>query len=322
MKQYPLKISYIAKSAIWSGRRLAAEWGKIGESDRIAETWELSVRPKEMAVIQNGEAAGMTLAAYFSACGARCVSPAYRLEDRFPLLIKLIDAEDRLSVQVHPDDAYAARVESDSGKTEMWHIVEAAPDATIVYGLREGIDRVGFSKAVAEGQIGSALQSLPVKAGETYFIPAGMVHAIGKGILIAEIQQNSDLTYRIYDYDRRQKDGTLRELHTEKAMDVVRPFTEKEIDAIRFAKGRTDDAMLANSPYFRVYRRELSLKDGVFEGRVGKESFSSLLCIGGLGVLIYEGEAYPIARGDSYFLPAGMGDYRIEGDLTWLVSEL
>ena len=322
MKKYPLQVSNTAKSAIWGGTRLAAEWGKVGESERIAETWELSVRPKEMASVLNGEAKGMTLAAYFAACGADCVSPTYRLEDRFPLLVKLIDASDSLSVQVHPDDAYAGRVENDSGKTEMWYVVEADEGAELIWGLREGVDRAAFARAVAEQRIGSAMRSIPVHAGETYFIPAGLVHAIGKGLLIAEIQQNSDLTYRIYDFDRRQKDGTLRELHTEKAMDVVRSFTEEEIDAIRFAKGRGDESLLVHCPYFSVSRHQRAPEEGAWEGTVSAESFSSILCIGGSGTLTHEGETYPIRRGDSYFLPAGMGDYRIEGDLVWLIARL
>ena len=322
MKKYPLQLSYTAKTAIWGGNRLIKEWGKKGVEGRIAETWELSVRPREMAVIQNGDAKGMQLAEYFSVVGSDCVSPDYRCEDRFPLLIKLIDAEDQLSVQVHPDDAYASHVEGDSGKTEMWYIVEADEDASIVYDLREGVDHAVFEQAVSDKKIDTVLRVCPVKAGETYFIPAGMVHAIGKGILIAEIQQNSDLTYRIYDYERRQKDGTLRELHTEKAMDVVRPFSEAEVDAIRFARGKTDASMLANSPYFRVWKHERVASDAVWRGCVESDSFSALLCIGGGGDILFEGERYPIAKGDSYFLPAGMGDYAVDGELVWLISEL
>ena len=313
MKKYPLRVSYISKSAIWSGTRLVREWGKIGEGDRIAETWELSVRSKEMATVQNGEAKGMTLQAYIETCGADCVSPCYSTEDRFPLLIKLIDAADKLSVQVHPDDAYASRVEGDSGKTEMWYIVEAEPNAAIIYGLKDSVTGEEFARAVREKRIGETMRSCPVKAGEAYFIPAGMVHAIGEGILIAEVQQNSDLTYRIYDYDRRQADGSLRELHTEKALEVVRPFAEEEITALRFERGAGDSDCLVNSRYFSVFKREVH---SPLDASVGKESFVALLCISGEGVLTHEGVPYEIRRGDSYFLPAGMGNYVLSGKMT------
>lgn len=322
MKRYPLKLSYIPKTAIWGGTRLAREWGKQSADKAIAETWELSVRSREMAMIQNGDAKGLSLAEYFSVCGADCVSPEYRLEDRFPLLIKFIDAEDRLSVQVHPDDDYASRVEHDSGKTEMWYIVDADEGASIVYDLCDGVDRAAFSQAVRDKKTDTVLRFCPVTPGESYFIPAGMVHAIGKGILIAEIQQNSDLTYRIYDYERRQPDGTLRVLHTEKAMDVVRSFTKEEVDAIRFSNGKTDETTLANSAYFRVHRYAVGSSDETWHGCVGAESFAALLCIAGEGYILYEGEKYPMQKGDSYFLPAGMGDYAVSGELSWLTSEI
>ncbi|MBE6546831.1 MAG: class I mannose-6-phosphate isomerase [Ruminococcaceae bacterium] len=320
MKRYPLKLRYIAKSAIWGGTRLKEQWGKEIEGDIIAETWELTVRPKEMAVIQNGDASGRTLEEQIAAWGGDCVAPSYRVGDRFPMLVKLIDAADRLSVQVHPDDSYALRVENDSGKTEMWYIVDAEPGASIIYGLAEDIGREEFARAVAEKRIDGAMNTCPVKAGESYFIPAGMLHAIGAGILIAEIQQNSDLTYRVYDYERRQADGSLRPLHTEKALEVVRPFAEAEVDALRFERGKGGDELLANSRYFKVRRHVL--KDERIELSRNKDSFTSLLCVEGEGVLCHDGTEYSLGRGDSYFIPAGMGAYTLCGRMTVLCSEL
>lgn len=322
MIKYPLKLSYIPKSAIWGGTRLSREWGKQSNDERIGETWELSVRSQEMSVIQNGDAKGMSLLEYFSVCGADCVSPHYQLNDRFPLLIKFIDAEDWLSVQVHPDDSYASRVENDSGKTEMWYIVDADQGASIIYDLCDGVDRETFARAVLQNKTETVLKSCPVSRGDSYFIPSGMVHAIGKGILIAEIQQNSDLTYRIYDFERRQSDGSFRELHAEKAMDVVRSFTPEEVDAIRFSGGKKDGAMLANSAYFRVSRYQLNGSDSVWNGMVEKESFSALLCLGGDGYILHDGKKYLMQKGDCYFLPAGMGEYAMEGELLWLIAQL
>ena len=317
MKKYPVKLSYISKSAIWGGNTLKNKWNKVGNGDNIAETWELTVREKEMSKITNGQACRMTLAEYIRACGFDSVSPTYGDGDRFPLLVKFIDAADRLSVQVHPDDLYASEAENDSGKTEMWYIVDACDGAEIIYGLADGLNAEGFKAAVDRGELDSAMKKIKVKKGDCFFIPAGMLHAIGEGILIAEIQQNSDLTYRVYDYDRVGKDGKKRELHTDKAFCVVRPYTEAEVDAIRFSRGR-EEGCLANCDYFKVSR---ICVNGERELSVG-ESFTSLLCVDGDGYIEHDGEKYEITKGDSYFCPAGMGCFNIVGELTLIASEI
>ena len=318
MNKYPLKLTYIAKPAIWGGNALSVGWGKTSKDDNIAETWELSVREKEMAKITNGEGAGITLAEYFEAVGYDAVSSDYKKGERFPLLVKLIDAADKLSVQVHPDDDYAGRVEGDSGKTEMWYIVEASEGAEIIYGLADGVDSDGFRQAFEEGHLDTAMKKIKVKAGQTYFIPAGMVHAIGAGILIAEIQQNSDLTYRVYDYDRVGADGKKRELHTAKALDVVRPYTEEQVNAIRYSCG-VDETLLANNDFFKVKRLCVSDCEKLTSD---KNSFISLLCLDGKGEIVFNGEKYPISKGESYFCPAGMGEFQIEGSVEVICSTL
>lgn len=322
MKRYPLQLKAIAKTAPWGGTKLVEQWGKTGNDGRMAEAWELSVRERDRSVIVNGDAAGWTLQAYLEVCGGDCVAPGYRTTDRFPLLVKFIDAADRLSVQVHPDDAYAARVERDSGKTELWYIVEAEQGSSIVYGLQEGVSCADVRAAAEQKRLPAVMRTCSVRAGESYWIPSGMVHALGKGILLAEIQQNSDLTYRLDDYGRRQADGSLRELHTEKAMAVLRPFTAAEVDADRFSKGKGDASLLAHSRYFTVRKREIASRDGAVWDRQGEESFLSLLCVGGEGCLLHAGVSYPLVRGDSYFLPAGIGEYALLGDLTLLCTTL
>lgn len=321
MKKYPLKLSYTAKTALWAGKRLKREFGKVSEHETVSETWELSVREDEMARVLNGEAEGMTLAEYFEACGYDCVSPAFGKGQRFPLLVKLIDAADVLSVQVHPDDDYARRVENDSGKTEMWYVVDCAEGAQLVYGLKEGLTTRDLALAVEEGRIGDVMNYCPVEAGQTYFIPAGMLHAIGAGILIAEIQQNSDLTYRAYDFDRVGADGKKRPLHVDKALAVTRPYTEAQVDAIRYARGRECDEgeLLASSEFFKV--RRLKVDNGV-KLTATEESFVSLLCIDGGGVIVLDGEEYAIAKGDSYFVPAGTGAFALSGKMTVIASEI
>ena len=315
MKKYPLKLNYISKSAIWGGDTLSNQWGKAVVGDNVAETWELTVRKNEMSKITNGEAAGMTLAEYIGLLGESVVSGGYESGDLFPLLVKFIDAGDKLSVQVHPDDAYAQSA-GELGKTEAWYIVDAKEGAEIIYGLADGVDKEAFKDAVYNGGLDKVLKRVPVKSGECYFIPSGMLHAIGEGILIAEIQQNSDLTYRVYDYDRIGADGQKRPLHREKAIDVVRPYTEEQVEQTRFSEGR-EEGMLVNCEYFSIRRVDVSGDTELFVG----DEFTSVLCIQGNGRIEFDGEAYEIGRGDSYFLPAGMGKADLFGSMTLLCSK-
>ncbi len=319
MKRYPIKVSYVAKSRIWGGENLCRIFGKENGGENIGETWELTVRSDEMSNIMNGTLMGTTLGEYIES--DKSVLGTKYDGGRFPLLIKFIDAQDKLSVQVHPDDDYAAANENDPGKTEMWYILDAAEDAKIVYGLADGISSADFAKAVAAGDIDSAMGYTPVKKGETYFIPSGMLHAIGEGIIIAEIQQNSDLTYRVYDYDRRDSEGKMRELHVEKSLAVVRPFSEEEINAIRFEArdGEDDSETLAHCRYFRVKKLVI---DGERKLLASDDSFASILCISGEGEISFEGEKYPIRAGDSYFIPASMKEYKISGILEIIISTL
>lgn len=321
MKKYPLKISYAAKTALWAGKRLKTEFGKCSEHERISETWELSVRQDDEAVVLDGDAAGLKLSEYFDICGYDCVTPKYKKGDRFPLLIKLIDADDTLSVQVHPDDDYASRVENDSGKTEAWHIISAREGAQIIYGLRKGATREELERAINDGDVESVMKYQSVRAGQTYFIPAGMVHAIGEGILIAEVQQNSDLTYRLYDYNRVGADGKPRELHIKKSLDVARTFDDEQIGALRFSRGTTFESgeLLVNSEYFQAVKYTVK---GSLALNVDSESFTSLLCIDGEGEIEQGGEKYAVKKGDSYFCPAGLGTLDIFGNMTLIASRV
>ncbi|MBQ3085261.1 MAG: class I mannose-6-phosphate isomerase [Clostridia bacterium] len=294
MMRYPLLLRPIAKTALWGGNRLRTI-APDAPFDKISEIWALSVRADDNSVILNGPHAGQTLREYLG-------------HDRpFPLLIKFIDACDKLSVQVHPDDA-AAALEGDQGKTEMWHILQAEPGAELIYGLKEGCTAADFKAAVAEKNVDRVLHHQPVKAGETYFIPAGMVHGIGAGILVAEIQQNSDLTYRVYDYDRIGPDGKLRPLHTEKAMEVTKEFTAEETHALQFEAG---EAGLVNCRYFGVFRH-----DAPYTGNA--EAFEILLVTDGAGYITYKNEKIPLKAGDCCYLPAEMGGYKISEGLTLL----
>lgn len=209
---------------IWGGTRLHDMLGmNVPAGERIGEAWLISDHPQCESVVAKGPLTGATLRELVRDHGDEILGKAKPTHmGRFPLLLKLIDAGDLLSVQVHPDDAAAERLgEPDAGKTEMWHVLHAEPGAEIICGMRPGVDRAAFEAAIAAGQTLDCLQHHVVAAGATAFVPAGTVHAIGAGLLIAEIQQNSDITYRIYDYDRVDSTGRLRELHIAKSLEVI-----------------------------------------------------------------------------------------------------
>lgn len=305
MNLYPMRLVGQPHSALWGGDRLAARFGKVGPLP-LAESWELSVRDDCMSIIANGPLAGQPLSAVWG-------------ETRFPLLVKWIDAARPLSVQVHPDDAYAAAHERDGGKTEIWHIVDAEPGARLILGLRPGVSREAFAAALAAGDPMPLLHEVEVRAGETYFIPAGLLHAIGSpagaGVLLAEIQQNSALTYRVWDYGRRDAAGQLRPLHTDRALEVIRPYTDAEIEALRFAgECRLPGECLCAAAYFSLTRVR-----GSAELRVD-EDFVSLLCLSGEGSIVCGDSAYTFTAGESWFLPAGLGAVSIEGQGEYLLS--
>lgn len=318
-KLYPMKLLGVTKSPIWGGTRLCRDFGKTADAATVGESWELTVRRDEVCTVENGTYAGERLDSLIDFLGDALTGGDFGSSD-FPLLIKLIDAGDRLSVQVHPDDTYAARVENDRGKTEMWYIVEAEAGAEIICGLADGVDSEGFAKAVADGKLESALKHQPVHAGETYFIPAGLAHAIGRGILIAEIQQNCDLTYRVYDYNRRDANGNLRELHVAKALDVTRPFTNAEIDAVRYSQAKEeerDGELLAACDFFRVKKLDLCGETRRVD-RVGV--MQHLLILSSGLTLQCGGVSYPTQKGDSWLIPASLADVWLDGTGTVIVS--
>ena len=277
-----MKLRAVLKDIIWGGTKLGTEFGK-GEG-KIAEAWELAAHPEGDNVIENGAFAGLKLSEYLGSA------------EHFPLMIKLIDARDRLSIQVHPV------------KTEMWYILDAEPGAKLVYGLREKFNESAFRKALGEGTVESLLHEVPVRPGDVFFIPQGLVHAIGAGILIAEIQENSNVTYRVYDYGRL-KDGKPRELHVDAAMKTIRDFTEEEIEAARFSLGKDSDRTIANCPLFKVDHCKV---DGELTVPAAKP-FTSLICVDGEGTLSHDNGTESIRKGDSFFMPEGVGTVKAKG---------
>ena len=317
----PLLLAPAFKDYLWGGERLKRDFGKQTELTPLAESWELSCHDDGPSVIENGPWSGRTLKAYLAA-HPKHLSASADEQTEFPLLIKLIDAQAPLSVQVHPDDAYARRVENSFGKTEMWVVVDAQEGAGIYYGFKEAISLEEMETAIRENTLTDRLNWVSAKPGDVFFIPAGTVHAIGAGLLIAEVQQSSNLTYRVYDYGRVGADGKPRALHIAKALEVAlrdRPTcpvgpTEP---AQEVPGGRVQPLVCCDR--FDVSRLEVC---GVMQGTAGEESFHALLCLHGEGAILAGGESLPIAKGQSLFIPAGMGDYRLAGDMTLLRTTL
>ncbi len=315
----PLKLKSVCRAPIWGGERLKRAWGKESDSPTVGESWELTVRPDAVCTVENGCFRGRPLSEVLAAHEEEVLGELAG-GAAFPILVKLIDAAQPLSVQVHPDDEYAKCVEGDRGKTELWYILEAEEDAEILYGLADGVTREAFAKGVREGNTETLLRHQKVSPGQTYFIPAGMLHAIGKGILLAEVQQNCDLTYRVYDYNRTDADGRRRELHIEKALEVIRPYTVEEVHRIRYARNKVDalaTELLADCPYFGAARMTLtaSFAPIVRDGRM-----RHALCIAGDGLIRYPGGSLPFSRGDSILLPAGLKELTVCGSGKLLLS--
>ena len=319
---YPMKLIAPLKDYLWGGTRLRDEYGKETQLTKIAESWELACHRDGMSVIANGAAAGQPLADWIAAEGVGVLGTKAARFPYFPLLIKLIDAHDNLSVQVHPNDDYALRVEGEYGKTEMWYVMDAAPGAELLYGFQHEITKAEFRCHIEESTLLDVVRHVPVQKGDVFFIPAGTLHAIGKGILICEIQQNSNTTYRVYDYGRIGTDGKQRELHIEKALDVtcLAPAAQytavgTEASICTGAKSR----LLAACDYFTVYHLVI---DGACVLPVGDDSFQCLTLLSGNLTLRTDTDALSLQKGESVFLPAGMGACRLTGTAELILSKI
>lgn len=305
---YTLKLKPTLKDYLWGGTRLKDEFKMQTDLEKVAEAWVLSAHNDGPSVVLNGELRGKTLVEAVSAFGKECLGENGQKFSYFPLLIKLIDAKDDLSVQVHPCDEYALRVEGEYGKTEMWYIVDCEEGATLYYGFKEQITKEEFAKKIADNTLTEVLNKAPVKKGDVFFIPAGTIHAIGKGILIAEIQQNSNTTYRVSDYGRLGADGKPRELHIDKAVEVTELTPPKKSDELK-------EGVLADCEYFKVKIFDTE-KQGTIT--VDNSSFVALLCLDGE----VEVDGVELKKGDSAFIPAGKGEICFKGKATLIESRV
>jgi len=319
---YPLLFYPIHMERIWGGNKLKVNFARELGDKPIGESWELACHKNGNSIISNGYFKGKSLGDLISDYGQEILGSAIYNDryNKFPLLVKLIDARDWLSVQVHPNDNYACEFENgELGKTEAWYIIDAIEDARIVYGLKEGISKKDFRACVDKNRIGDCLKELKVKAGDVVYIPAGMVHALGEGILVYEIQQSSDTTYRIYDWDRVDRHGHKRDLHVEKAMDVI-SFNSKYQDKIRGLRVKEDGGdrivYIANR-YFAVERL---ITSGSMSLALDGKRFQILTCIDGSGDLVYEKGSIRLNKGSSCLVPASLSEPSLKGNLSVIRS--
>ncbi len=296
-----VKLSPAFKDYLWGGTKLRDIYHKPCDFEIIAESWELSAHPDGTSVIAGGQYKGMLFTEYLEKIGLSALGTKYDANKEFPLLIKLIDAKQNLSVQVHPDDAYALQHENGYGKTEMWYVIDAEPGAGLYVGFNRDVTREEVAQRIKDNTIMEILDFHPTKPGDVFFIPAGTVHAIGAGNLICEIQQSSNSTYRLYDYDRRDKFGNPRELHLDKALDVL---NYHKYEPIPF-EGKV------SCKYFNVSFVDVEGKQQI---TLTNDSFYSITCIKGSGILTL-GEKKPINSGETVFIPATDDILTAEGNL-------
>ena len=312
-----VKLAPAFKDYLWGGNRLAEIYGKKSKLDVIAESWELSAHPDGQSTIASGKYKGVKFREYLSSVGKSALGWKCRFLEDFPLLVKFIDAKDDLSVQVHPDDDYALSNENQFGKNEMWYVIDSKPGAGLYVGFNKDVSRGEVEKRIKNGTVLEILNFYPVKAGDVFFIPAGTIHAIGAGILICEIQQNSNCTYRLYDYSRTDQFGNHRELNLDKALDVLDYNKYEAIDYKNNINSSTK--VLGRCKYFEstLYRvkgeTELSLEGSYFYAAV---------CIKGEGTLQIGEYRMKIKGGESVFIPAQKSKLILSGELSVIICHI
>ena len=299
-KQEPLvKLKPAFKDYLWGGTKLRDIYHKPCDYDIIAESWELSVHEAGLSIVASGKHKGQKFGDYLEAVGKDVLGWKCSPLQSFPLLIKFIDAKDNLSVQVHPDDDYSLEHENQYGKNEMWYVVDSEPGAGLYVGFNRDISREEVEERVKNNTIMEVLNFYPTKPGDVFFIPAGTVHAIGAGNLICEIQQSSNCTYRLYDYNRRDKFGNPRELHLEKALDVLN--LKKYEQQSFLEESASPGTVISRCKYFESVVYDVG---GELSLNVDSGSFESIICLSGSGKIICEDIEYPVEMGDSFFIQA------------------
>lgn len=312
-----IKLQPAYKDSLWGGTKLRDIYGMNCDYDVIAESWQMSAHPAGQSIVASGRHKGLTFGDYLETVGKDVLGWKCESQIRFPMLVKFIDARENLSVQVHPNDDYALENEDEYGKNEMWYVVNADPGSGLYVGFNRNVTREEVLRRVEDNTITEVMNFYPTKAGDVYFIPAGTVHAIGAGNLICEIQQSSNSTYRLYDYGRVDKFGTPRELHLEKALDVL--SYEKYTPTVRHTAPGVSGELLAQCKYFETLAYSVS---GTQKLQLDSSTFSNVVCIRGSGELTLGDCMLPIKAGESVFIPAADGTLSVTGDLSFVLSHI
>ncbi|MBM7687827.1 mannose-6-phosphate isomerase, class I [Enterococcus ureilyticus] len=318
--QQPLFLKPVFQEKIWGGNRLHTVFGFDLPSNKIGEDWAISAHPHGVSTVENGEFSGQKLDELWA--NHRELFGGAK-GDVFPLLTKILDAEDDLSVQVHPDDTYGLAHEGELGKTECWYIIDAEPGSTIIYGHNANT-REELETMIKEERWDDLLKKVPVKKGDFFYVPSGTIHAIGKGIMILETQQSSDTTYRVYDYDRKDDQGQARELHIQQSVDVTTvPAKAAELSIQQQNQGQSSIITYLKTPFFNVYEWQVK---GLLKLKKNAP-YTLATVIDGVGSLIIEEidslkeERYELSKGTSFILPTDIAKWRFEGELTIIASE-
>ncbi|HEY8782857.1 MAG TPA: type I phosphomannose isomerase catalytic subunit [Mucilaginibacter sp.] len=309
---YPLKFKTIFKDKIWGGQKIKTYLHKdFGSLPNCGETWEISGVKSDVSVVANGELESESLAELLKKYKADLVGKKVyeRFGNIFPLLVKFIDANDDLSIQVHPNDELAKKRHNSFGKTEMWYVIEADPGSTLISGFNKELTEQEYLDKFNSGHIMDILNKEDVKAGDVFFLPAGRVHTIGKGLLIAEIQQTSDITYRIYDFDRVDDKGNKRELHTEEALAAI-DYKHYPEYKTKYQPEKNKPVKLVSCPYFTT--NLLDFTQSTPKDYSGLDSFVIYVCIEGEFVIKYNETSYPVKIGDCMLLPKNIDKVELE----------
>ncbi|MGB3779417.1 MAG: type I phosphomannose isomerase catalytic subunit [Tunicatimonas sp.] len=303
---YPLTFVPIFKEKLWGGQKIKNVLGKaVGDLPNCGETWEISGVEGNLSEVATGPLAGQDLRSLIQQYQGQLVGESVYQQhgDEFPLLVKFIDAHQDLSIQVHPDDALAQKRHNSSGKTEMWYILQADPGASLIAGFNRSLDREKYLKAFESGQLMDVLNRETVQDDDVFFLPAGRVHTIGKGLLLAEIQQTSDITYRIYDFDRRDADGNPRELHVEQALDAI-DYQHYDHYKTQYEPRPNEPVQLVSCPYFETSR--LDYTQDFERDYTDRDSFTVYVCTAGQAELHCSDQRYDLKKGDTYLIPASV----------------
>ena len=303
MNLYPLKFYPILKERLWGGTKLGTLLGKVLESDLVGESWELSGVAGDVSIVANGSFKGTSLTDLINRFPKEILGKSVleRFGKEFPILIKFIDAQKDLSIQLHPSDKLARKRHNSFGKTEMWYIMDADNDAELIIGFKEDISKETYVESLKNDTLTDLLNYENVSEGDTYFISAGKIHAIGAGILLAEIQQTSDLTYRVYDYNRKDAQGNLRELHTELSIDAI-SYDRQDDFKVSYGQEANVSNPLVNCPYFKT--NFISLNKNIQFDVSDQDSFTIYMCIDGKVLIKNDFGSIMIKKGETVLVPA------------------